>query len=58
MKFEALTYLDCRGNISSNLDLTQNEWLANLYCINNGLTNLNVGQNPSCTLYCIVILIT
>lgn len=51
--FEALNYLDCRGNMISNLDLSQNGGLANLYCINNGLTSLNVSQNPALlVLYC------
>jgi Leucine-rich repeat (LRR) protein len=51
--FTALTYLDCRVNQLSSLDVSQNTALTELQCDNNQLTSLNVSQNTALTyLYC------
>tara|TARA_B100000809_G_C15045352_1_gene497028 strand:- start:137 stop:1207 length:1071 start_codon:yes stop_codon:yes gene_type:complete len=51
--FTALTYLGCRENQLTNLDVTQNNALTYLACEINQITNLNVTQNTALsTLYC------
>ena len=45
--FTALTYLDCRDNKLTTLDLSENTALEILYCWNNRLTTLNVSKNAA-----------
>ena len=45
--FTALTFLACRNNQLTNLDLSQNIALEELYCYNNYIVNLDLSQNTN-----------
>ena len=47
--FTALTYLNCRGNQLTELDVSQNKTLTNLQCDRNQLTKLDVSKNMALT---------
>jgi Leucine-rich repeat (LRR) protein len=47
--FTALTYLDCRVNQLTSLDVSQNTALTLLSCEGNQLTSLDVSQNTALT---------
>jgi len=46
-EFTALSYLNCRINQLTSLNVTQNTALTNLNCYNNQLTSLDVTQNTA-----------
>ena len=51
--FTALTYLNCRGNQLTELDVRENKALTELDCMGNQLTELDVRENKALTgLYC------
>ena len=45
--FTALTFLACRNNQLTNLDLSQNIALEELYCYNNYIVDLDLSQNTN-----------
>ena len=52
--FTALSYLDCSGNLLTNLDVSNNLALTELDCANNLITNLDVSNNTALThLFCL-----
>ena len=51
--FTALTYLNCRHNLLTTIDVSQNTALTELHCQDNLLTSLNVSNNTALEgLYC------